>query len=508
MFNSENQTTLLISILDAAPQCIFISHNFRIKYINSAGLRLFDCSQEQLYSKSLSNFFQKEDLESLINTQIKQVNNSKLILNLKNCKNNLKWIEISSTSVEWEGETMKLNYVIDISNYKQAEMELLKEKQKAEEAERSKSSFLVNMSHEIRTPLNAIIGFSQLLFYDEISDNLKQEYYKLIENNGNQLLDLVDDIIDLVKIESGQIVINKNLFNVNDLMQELYQNFSEKLKQQKSKEKLKLILKVPSNSEYISINSDRQRIVQVFNNLISNALKFTQKGQIVIGYKMLKNKGLVFYVKDTGIGIPKEQHDLIFKRFHQLNHIRNLKSNGAGLGLAISKNIIELLGGAISVESILGRGATFNFILPHKDEPSKQSPKKVLKTVSTFLDWSKNTILLVEDEVSNYLFVKEILRRTKVELVWVENGKKAVEFVASSKSVDLILMDIQMPVMNGYEAFKQIKKIKPNLPIIAQTAYAMVEEKKQILDLGFDSYISKPIQINMLFDILSKFISH
>jgi len=271
----------------------------------------------------------------------------------------------------------------------------------------------------------------------------------------------------------------------------------------KDKKEIKLVTKSPIQSDEIFIESDRQRILQVFNNLLSNALKFTKSGQITIGYRVLDRFMIQFYVKDTGIGIQKEKQDIIFNRFQQLNLVRNTKSKGTGLGLTISKNIINLLGGELSVQSVFGKGTTFSFTIPYKSEDNNLELLKAKKSIPTFLDWSDKVILLVEDEESNYFFIKEVLRKTKVQLIWVENGLEAIELLKSKQQVDLILMDIQMPVMDGYEAFNKIKDLGFNMPIIAQTAYAMVDEKEKIQKMGFENYISKPLQINLLLEIIS-----
>lgn len=505
MLELKSQELQYRNILDRVSQCIFVTRENQFIYINPKGLDFFACNFETLQQKSLLDFINKEDLGASSGRLLATDGKLEETLRFTNCIGEQKWIKLSTSTVEWDGQEAILNYIVDITEHKKMEGDLLLAKQRAEEADRLKSSFLANMSHEIRTPLNAIIGFSQLLSYEEVSDDLKQEYYKLMDSNGSQLLDLVDDIIDLAKIESGQIVIKKKAINVNDLLKELHKNFQEKAKQDNLLSKLNLTLKTPIRSDGVFINSDRQRIIQVLNNLVGNALKFTKKGGVTIGYRIIDRYTLEFYVKDTGIGIHKEMQDVIFNRFHQLNMVRSLKSKGTGLGLAISKSIINLLGGEIYVDSDFGKGATFSFSLPYKSEQNKSTEKQ--KHTPTFLDWSDKVILLAEDEESNYLFIREVLRRTKVKLIWVENGKEALSILESEKKIDLILMDIQMPEMNGYEAFTKIKEKGYNMPIIAQTAYAMVEEREKIMSMGFNSYIAKPIQINMLFNLISELIT-
>lgn len=493
------------SILERAAQSIFVTKDFQFKYINPKGLDFFACTWPEIKSKKLLDFINQDDRQNFI-THKENSDEVITVLRMVNNAHEERWVEISTVPIEWDGQISSLNFIIDITTRKNTEDQLLLAKQKAEEADYLKSSFLANMSHEIRTPLNAIIGFSQLLSEDEIPNDLKAKYYKLIDSNSKHLLDLIEDIIDISKIESGQITINQSYFNVNEFFKEIHLNFKETLKQHEKEEDVRLMMKLPIKSEGIFINSDRQRIKQVLDNLLGNALKFTKKGNIIMGYRMLDNSRLEFYVSDSGIGIHKEQQGIIFKRFHQLNIVRNSKAKGTGLGLAISKNIVELLGGQIAVESDFGKGATFSFTLPYKMDFDHQNIVKPRKNIPAFLDWSEKVILLAEDEESNYIFMKEALRRTKVQLIWVENGKEALDVLASDEKIDLVLMDIQMPEMDGYQALAKIKELGYQIPVIAQTAFAMVEDKEKLMAKGFDSYIAKPIQINILLETISEFL--
>ncbi|MBN2668024.1 MAG: response regulator [Bacteroidales bacterium] len=493
------------TILEHASQGVFVTQKFDFKYINPKGIDFFGCSEDELYRHQFLDFVD-DDQKNILIQRSEDNENFGTVLKIKNAIGNYRWVELSSVPVEWDGKPSTLNYIVDITIHKNTEDQLLLAKQKAEEADRLKSSFLANMSHEIRTPLNAIIGFSQLISQDQIPSDLRQKYFNLIDSNSKQLLDLIDDIIDIAKIESGQITINKTYFNVNDFLKHIYSGFKEQLLQSDKSNNIKLQLKLPIKSDSNFINTDKQRVTQVVNNLLHNALKFTHKGSIIIGYRVIDRFSLEFYVKDSGIGIHKDKQDVIFNRFHQLNSMKTAKTKGTGLGLAISKNILELLGGQIHVESEFGKGSTFIFDLPFKSDFEEQTIIKVRKNIPALLNWSDKCILLAEDEESNYLFIKEALRRTKAELIWVENGKEAIEILKSEKIINLVLMDIQMPVMTGYEAIQVIKSEEIDVPVIAQTAYAMVEDKKKLLALGFDGYLAKPIQVNLLLETLSEFL--
>ncbi len=501
----KTQAVQFRSILEKSAQSIFVTQNFTFKYINPNGIAFFACPIEEIYQNQLTDFIKPEDRSSFVQRFI-QNEESVTVLKILTHDKEEKWIELTTVPIEWDGIKSTLNYIVDITMHKKSEENLMMAKKKAEDADHLKSSFLANMSHEIRTPLNAIIGFSQLLAQDQIPDDHKTRYFKLIDNNSRQLLDLIDDIIDIAKIESGQITLNPSYFNVNEFLKEIHVNFREYMKQYEKTDEIQALIKLPVKTEGVFINTDRTRIMQVCNNLLHNALKFTRKGSITLGYRLIDRYGLEFYVKDTGIGIQSDSIDVIFNRFHQLNTQRPTKSKGTGLGLTISKNIVELLGGKIWVESDFGKGATFKFTLPYNGNLEQAVSLTPRKNTPALLNWSDKTILLAEDEESNYLFLKEALRKTKVKIIWVENGKEALEVLADNTPIDLILMDIQMPVMSGYESMEQIKAMGYQIPVIAQTAYAMVEDKEHMLASGFDAYLSKPIQINVLLERINEFI--
>jgi signal transduction histidine kinase/ActR/RegA family two-component response regulator len=377
-------------------------------------------------------------------------------------------------------------------------------KEKAEESDRLKTAFLSNMSHEIRTPMNAIIGFSELLSRAGLSETEKGEYIRQINFGADTLMRLIDDIIDISKIEAGQLKMNPSFFPLKPLFDELKLLFGRTLKQQK-KNHIELIEETPEITAGIQLHADEFRLRQVFSNLLSNAIKFTEEGKISFGIKSIKDGEIVFFVKDTGVGVSRAKQEFIFERFRQGHETKESFYGGTGLGLAISKNIVQLMGGELKVTSEERKGSEFYFSIPHEGNVVEIPEEKVSLDRSP-RDWSNITFLIAEDDHSNFILLQESLRHFKVNIIRAENGKQAVEHISENKEIDLILMDVQMPEMNGYEAAKLIKEIRPDVPIIAQTAYAMEGERQASIKAGCDDYISKPIIMKELIFILNKYL--
>lgn len=389
----------------------------------------------------------------------------------------------------------------------QTNEELLKAKEKAEESDRLKSAFLANMSHEIRTPLNGILGFSDLLSLPDIEEEKKQQYFGVIKQNGQRLMRLINDLIDISKIEAGQVELNPEEVDVNKMLYDLEVLF----KQQNDNSKVKIHFEYGKNIQNASIFSDYTRLSQVFTNLIRNSMKFTKEGYIQCGYQ-LQEKKLEFYVKDTGVGISDKVKDYIFERFRQGATSLTRAYEGSGLGLSISKGIIELLGGEIWFESRENKGTTFFFSHPvdinkvQKDNGSRKTEED-LAGEARKQDWrfDGKKVLLVEDDISSQMLLSQYLEDMNVHVTSVEDGEKAI-IKCKKENVDLVLMDIKLPAMDGYQAYRQIKEMKPNLPVIAQTAYAMSGDKNKALKFGFDDYVSKPLARETLAKILSRFL--
>jgi signal transduction histidine kinase/CheY-like chemotaxis protein len=388
--------------------------------------------------------------------------------------------------------------------------ELIKAKKRAEDSDLLKSAFLANMSHEIRTPMNAILGFGELLKDTTLPEKKREAYINIIQAKGNQLLRLINDIIDLSKIETNNIVISPAPLHLNQLFDELALAYERVLQMEKKKGSMKLIFHEALGNSNDYIMADGIRLKQVLSNLLDNALKFTNTGEILIGYEMMPPDKLKFFVKDTGIGIPEDMQSTIFERFRQVDSLQ-IHSNaqiykGTGLGLSIVKSLVELAGGEVWVESVMEKGSSFYFTYPF--QPAYNDPN--LKPSGTFgtkkVNWKGKTILIAEDDDDNFLYLKELLAVTSATLLRALNGKEALNIALGPEKIDIILMDIKMPYLNGYEATQQIKQIKSGIPIIAQTAYAMEEDRKKAMGANCDEYISKPIEPNELILLMEKYL--
>ena len=385
--------------------------------------------------------------------------------------------------------------------------ELEKAKLKAEESDHLKSAFLANMSHEIRTPMNAIIGFSNLLDDPSMQDIDKKELISLINYNSNLLLHLIDDIIDISKIESGQLAINKKNCNLDKIFNDVIDVFNEN-KKVISKDNIELIFVPNSDNKNLLINTDPIRLQQIISNLVDNALKFTETGYVKLGYLLESNFYKPFvkiFVEDTGIGLSKEQQKIIFSRFTKAENNINKLYRGAGLGLTICKNIISMLGGDIWVESEINHGATFYLSIPYGNTSGENITKNIIQNRQDEYNWSGKTILIAEDEIDNFRYFKMLLTNTHANIIHVTNGLEVVEKCKNNK-IDLVIMDIKMPIMNGLEATKQIREFDKKLPIIAITAFAMTDDEKLSLEAGCNVYIAKPVLKTNLLNNLNNFL--
>ena len=382
-------------------------------------------------------------------------------------------------------------------------------KEKAEESDKLKSSFLANLSHEIRTPLNAIIGFSGLIIDETIKPDERHTFYQIIQKSSDTLLSLINDVLDFSKIEAGHLHIVKSNFQLQLLFDNLQRIFNLEISKQQHSDKTKNIdfkINVEQSIKQSYLCTDEVRLKQILSNLISNAIKFTHEGEIEVGCRPKPNGMIEFYVKDTGIGIKKENLELIFERFRKIEDDTVNLYRGAGLGLAISLQLVKILGGTMSVESELGKGTIFYFTIPftHVIEDNDGGYVKTMSKVAPNL--ANTTILIAEDDEANFSFLERLLIQTQVNILHAINGNEVLNILNNNNDVKLILMDIKMPVMNGFETLHELQKREYPFPIIAQTAYAFSEEVKRIFDAGFNDYISKPIDPKELFGLITKYL--
>lgn len=387
----------------------------------------------------------------------------------------------------------------DITERKENMEELIKAKEKAEESDRLKTAFLHNISHEIRTPMNAIVGFSALLSESDVNLPARELYIETIVQSSNDLLSIITDIVEISNIETNLVKALKNEININQTLKSLCNRFIPKA----DKKSINLICETGLSDSDALIITDSAKLTQILSNLVGNALKFTDKGNVKIWYN-LKGNFLEFCVSDTGIGISPEHYEKIFNRFYQVQSTLSKLYGGTGLGLSISKGYVELLGGEIWLESKPGKGTTFFFTIPYEKQVAKSMPVYEKKAQERLVFPVKKIILVAEDVESNFKLIKYFLADSNAEVLHAFDGKEAVEKYFSAGNIDLILMDIKMPVMDGYTAVKLIREKNTTIPIIAQTAYA--DDMEKAIECGCSGFISKPFNKKDLFKVLSEFI--
>ena len=392
----------------------------------------------------------------------------------------------------------------NITYLKKIERDLKKAKQEAESANNYKNHFLANMSHEIRTPINTIIGFSELMKNEQLPIQKRNKYTDIIEENSQALLRLIDDIIDVSKIEANELKIKKEACALGELFSELEMTYNNFLKRKQNRN-LKLQFQVPDESHHDVIFTDPYRLKQVLNNLFLNALKYTENGTIEIGYNIISDNKLRFFVSDTGSGIAPERVKNIFKRF---NYGEESTSPGveSGLGLSICKDLALLLGGDINLKSVVGEGSVFFLTLPYDKIKIPMVRSSVKAPTRGKYDFSEYTIMVAEDTPYNYEYLNSILQKTGANIVWAKDGIDVLTIFNTTK-IDLILMDIQLPEISGYEATSQIRMKDVNIPIIAQTAYAMAEDKQKCYDSGCNEVLIKPIRMDDVLTTVAKYLN-
>jgi len=463
------------------------SNEFIIKDINPTACDMFNSDRLKIINTNYTNYIHSD---VKLYDIILKINEDGVKRDIKKIQCDDKWFNINLIKVE-TGEIILI--IDDITKQ-------IKILEKLEKSDKYKTEFLSNMSHEIRSPINSIIGFSELLKDVKNDESKVNKYIEIIQNSSESLIKIVNDILDFSKIEEGKLEINKTNFDINKILENLYL-----INKNKNKNKnIELKINIPKNTN--NILNDSFRLEQIINNLVNNSMKFTKSGYIEIGYKK-QEFDILFYVKDTGVGISDDDQSKIFNRYIQAKQ-SNLESKiiGHGLGLSISKELVKLMGGEIWVKSELDKGSTFFFTLPnHKRINNIKIPNK--KIVSYDTDFTDKTILIVEDIDFNIKLLESYLEDTNATLIIATDGNDALlKYNDYKNKLSLILMDIQLPEMNGNDVTKIIRTIDKDTPIIAQTAYAMKGDYENLMSYGFNDIINKPIKKDDLLKIVSKYI--
>jgi PAS domain S-box-containing protein len=493
--NADDNQQNYRELTDMLPQSVFETDSYgNYTYVNKAWHQSFGFTEGDL----------KEGL-NLIETLVSEAKDSD-ILGIQKIENS-SFIAVRKNGTRFPASVYTDNIIrkgkiagrrgiiIDITERVNYIRSLQLETTRAKTSDELKSSFLANMSHEIRTPMNSIIGFSNLLASDQVPEIQKKSFTQYIRTSSEILLNLVDDIIDIAKIEAGELKIVKKDCALNALGTELLTTSLE-TRSRFNKQHILLEFKADVAKPEVYVKTDPFRLRQVLVNLINNALKFTDKGSVEFGYNVIEDSTIEFYVKDTGPGLSREELDMIFERFKRSKRSEEKNIVGTGLGLAIAKNLVQLLGGEMWVDSTAGVGTTFLFTLPYLRSTVIPERDKNHQAPAEY-NWKGRTILIVEDDIHSFKYLNEVLRKTQATIVHASNGHKAVEMV-NITPIDLVVMDIQLPGMDGLEATKIIKDIRPELPVIAQTAFAMSGDREKMKLAGCDDYVAKPLNTNQI----------
>lgn len=469
--------------------------------VNDTLCHMLGYKREELIGQHVSIFVSPENIHS-INENIRLILDGAILKyeteSLRKDGKKLN-VELSEASVILpDSSTGIMTIVADISERKIVENELIIAKEKAEESDRLKTAFLNNISHEVRTPLNGILGFSGLMCDPNLSNEERIKFSEVLTHCSDDLTTIIDDIICISSIEAKQEKINESEIDLNDFMHKLYFQIKANIKPNQ----IDFTCSPSIKSTHSKIIIDEAKLHQILSRLIDNALKYTTKGHVEFGTTLEKDN-LLFYVKDTGTGILKEYHEVIFNRFMKIESDPTIVHRGNGIGLSICKAFVELMGGTITVESKPNEGSTFYFTLPYK---SVNQATPIEESALVKKENERKTILIVEDEYSNYLLLQMYLIPDDYTILFAENGKEAVDMVTNNPNIDLILMDIKMPVMDGLTATTIIRKIRPDLPVIAQTAFAISGDYERIIAAGCNEYISKPILKDRLLSVIKKYL--
>ncbi len=504
----EHSEQLFRTFMENTPAYVYIKdsslkHVYRnrmVNLVNNTSTNEQNSSAKTIFEPHIAELVEKTD-QQILNSREEQINLE------YECKLNNKkiWLHDYKFFIQLPNDKPGIGGVsFDITKLKETEFELIKAKEKAEESDLLKSAFLANMSHEIRTPMNGILGFAELLKAPELSSNQQKEYIRIIEKSGARMLNIINEIIDISKIEAGMIIPEIKEFDLNEQIEYVYNFF----KPEANAKGIELYIKNSLPAKEAVLLSDREKLNAVLINLVKNAIKYTDKGSIEFGYNK-KADFLEYYVKDTGIGIHKDRLNLIFERFIQAD-ISNVKARqGAGLGLTISKSYVEMLGGQIWIESVPEMGSTFYFNIPYKVQRKHEieSENQIIPLIQE--NPVKNLkFLIAEDDETSEMFISIIVSPIGKEILKARNGKEAIEICRNNPDIDIILMDIQMPDLNGYEATHQIRQFNKDVIIIAQTAFGLSGDREKSIAAGCNDYISKPVKKDELLSLIQKHFMH
>ncbi len=499
------------AIADTSPLAIYISKGISqvAEYINPTFYKLFGYSYEEVseialwwplaypdpdYQKKVSEEWNRK-AEIAIENRSDIVPMEVVVRCKDGSEKNILWGFVSTGDENWA-------FGMELTAFRSTEKELIAAKEKAEESDRLKSAFLANMSHEIRTPMNGILGFSELLKEPDLSGAEQQQYLGIIEKSGRRMLNIINDIVDISRIEAGMVDVRKSVTNINEQIEYIYTFF----KPEAEAKGLKLSVTNLLQRKNETILTDREKLYAVLTNLIKNAIKYSHWGEIELGC-LRKGTFLEFYVKDAGIGIPKERQHAIFERFVQADIEDKMARQGAGLGLSITKAYIEMLGGSIWLESEEGNGSTFFFTLPF-DADAEEMPDTLVNLADDESDaeTAQMVILIVEDDDTSEMLMERNLKPFVKKMLKARTGFEAVEYTRKNPDIDLILMDIRLPGLDGYEATRQIREFNKDAVIIAQTAYGLTGDREKALESGCNEYLSKPINKDELRKIIRRYL--
>jgi len=504
----EDELRLLSRSVEQSPASTVITDvEGRIEYVNSTFTKITGYSFDEVKGSTPRIFKSGEQstefYEELWGTLLSGQEWHGELINRKKSGEEF-WEDISiSPIMNNKGEiTHFVSVREDITKKKRMIEDLMVAKERAEESDRLKSAFLANMSHEIRTPMNGILGFTELLKEPKLTGEEKVQYVEIIQKSGKRMLDTINDLIDISTIESGTLEVNYSKVNVKEQLNYFYNFF----KPEAESRGLQIFCHSPLTDDEAAIVTDAEKLNAALSNLIKNAIKYTNEGKIEFGYKKESAHQLEFFVKDTGIGIEKERQSSVFKRFVQADNSLSKPYEGAGLGLSIAKGYIEKLGGKIWLDSEKGKGSSFYFTVPCREKPNtKNSEKATVEDLPIDVTLKDLTILVAEDEEVGRMYLAEILDDKCKKLLFAENGQEAVALYKQHPETDLVLMDIKMPVMDGYTATMKIKEIDSDALIIAQTAYALAGDKEKALAAGCRDYLTKPLKKSHMEEVIQKY---